>query len=86
MTLSRDQAEKELVKRGAVTKKKIQQMAALSGTGYGRNKQWMTKFFLEEVKNDFSAFFPSEPDHRFMKANATKLFRYGGNAENINYT
>ena len=85
MSLSLANAEKKLIKRGAVTKEKIEEMAKRPRSLNGRDKQWMTKLFLDEVKKDFSAFFPSEPEVDFgnLKKTATKLFKYGGKSANI---
>ncbi|CAG5089228.1 Oidioi.mRNA.OKI2018_I69.PAR.g12137.t1.cds [Oikopleura dioica] len=78
MELSFVDAEKKLMKLGVVTKEKIHQMSKIKTTGYGRSKKWMTKLFVDEVNKDHSVFFPSEPDRRWLKVTAAKLFQYGG--------
>lgn len=83
MTLSLAKAEKKLMKLGVVNEEKIHQMSKIKRTGYGRSKKWMTKLFLDEVNKDYSVFFPSEPDRRWLKVTAAKLFKYGGNLGNI---
>ena len=73
MNISRADAEEKLVKVGRITKEQLNR----NGKD-GKNPVRMANLFVDEVKRDFSAFFPAEPDNRYLKRTALKLFESGG--------
>lgn len=76
MKLSLLEAEEALIKLGKTTRDQIEK--SKNSHHFGHKKCEITLRFLKAVKEDFSPFFPAEPDRKYFNQKAIRLFKAGG--------